>query len=82
MGTLFAAALLSAGVGLSAGSANGIDAKIMTVAGDCSGAAAQVAAQTGGQVLSAQPSGAECVITVLVPGEGGPPKKMTVRVPM
>lgn len=82
MGTLFAAALLSAGLGLSAGSATGIDAKVITVGGDCSGAAAQVAAQTGGQVLSAQPSNGQCVITVLVPGNGGPPKKMTVRVPM
>ncbi len=81
MASLFAAAVLSAGIGLSSGGA-GIDANVVTVAGDCSAAARQVAAQTGGRVLSAQPSNGQCVITVLVPGDGGPPKKMTMRVPM
>lgn len=55
----------------------------VTVAGDCSAAAAQVVAQTGGQLLSATPQGNACVVTVLVPGNGNErPRKVTVRVPM
>ncbi|KAA0698434.1 hypothetical protein DTW90_14560 [Neorhizobium sp. P12A] len=50
--------------------------------GDCSDAAAQVVAKTGGQLLSAQPSGDSCVITVLVQGNGQRPRKVTVKVPM
>jgi hypothetical protein len=55
--------------------------------GDCSAAAAQVVAQTGGQLLSATPSNqggqAVCKVTVLVPGAGNErPKKVTVTVPM
>ncbi|MFK0275072.1 MULTISPECIES: hypothetical protein [unclassified Ensifer] len=56
---------------------------VVRVAGDCSAAAAQVVADTGGELLSAQPtSDGQCVITVLVPGNGGRPKKVTVKVPM
>lgn len=56
---------------------------IVKVAGDCSSAAAQVVAQTGGELLSAEPSGDACVVTVLVPGKGNArPRKVTVRVPM
>lgn len=52
-------------------------------AADCSAAAAQVISETGGELLSAQPTGdGKCIITVLIPGNGGRPKKMTVRVPM
>ena len=59
---------------------------IVRVAADCSGAAAQVVGQTGGQLLSAsaKSSGSQtvCEITVLVPGKGNErPKKVTVRVP-
>ena len=59
---------------------------ISRVAADCSGAAAQVVGQTGGQLLSAsaQSNGGQtvCEITVLVPGSGNErPKKVTVRVP-
>lgn len=51
--------------------------------GDCSSAAAQVVAQTGGELLSAKPDGNSCVVTVLVPGNGNArPRKVTVRVPM
>jgi hypothetical protein len=49
---------------------------------DCSDAAAQVVAKTGGQLLSVQPSGDSCVITVLVQGNGQRPRKVTVKVPM
>lgn len=80
MGSLFMAAVISAGLGMSSGPA--ATANVVKVGGDCSAAAQQVAAQTGGQVLSAQPSNGQCVVTVLVPVDGGPPKKMTVRVPM
>ncbi|MCP8897018.1 hypothetical protein KYK29_18990 [Shinella daejeonensis] len=55
----------------------------MPVSGDCSAAAAQVVAQTGGELLSAQPRGDTCVVTVLVPGKGNArPRKVTVRVPI
>ena len=56
--------------------------QMMLVAGDCSAAAQKVVSQTGGQLLSAQPNGNTCVITVLVPSDGGRPRKVTVRVPM
>lgn len=49
---------------------------------DCSEAAAEVVAKTGGQLLSAQPSGDSCVVTVLVQGNGQRPRKLTVKVPM
>ena len=56
---------------------------VVQVAGDCSNAAAQVVADTGGELLSAEPSGDSCVVTVLVPGKGNArPRKVTVRVPM
>ncbi|MDK1384753.1 two-component system FeuPQ modulator FeuN [Sinorhizobium sp. 7-81] len=56
---------------------------VVRAAGDCSAAAAQVVAETGGELLSAQPtSDGQCVITVLIPGNGGRPKKVTVKVPM
>lgn len=57
--------------------------QVVEIAGDCSAAASQVVAQTGGQLLSAIPQGNACVITVLVPGSGSErPRKVTVRVPM
>lgn len=54
--------------------------------GDCSGAAAQAAADSGGQVLSVssrqQGGRTVCVVTVLVPGEDGSrPRKKTITVP-
>ena len=56
---------------------------VVAVAGDCSNAASQVVAQTGGELLSAKPDGDSCVVTVLVPGNGNArPRKVTVRVPM
>lgn len=59
------------------------DGQIIMAAGDCSSAAAQVVAQTGGQLLSATPQGDACVVTVLIPGSGNErPRKVTVRVPM
>ncbi|SMD10943.1 hypothetical protein [Rhizobium sp. RU36D] len=59
------------------------DGQIVRVAGDCSAAASQVVAQTGGELLSAVPQGDACVITVLIPGNGSErPRKVTMRVPM
>jgi hypothetical protein len=61
----------------------GTSRTIVQVSGDCSAAAAQVVADTGGELLSAQPKGDTCVVTVLVPGKGNArPRKVTVRVPM
>jgi hypothetical protein len=54
--------------------------------GDCSGAAAQAAADSGGQVLSVSSSEqggrTVCIVTVLIPGEdGGRPRKKTITIP-
>ena len=54
--------------------------------GDCSGAAAQAAAESGGQVLSVSASEqggrTVCIVTVLIPGEdGGRPRKKTITIP-
>jgi len=60
-------------------------AEVWLVAGDCRAAAAKAVSQTGGELLSAQPSsdGESCVITVLVQGNGNErPRKVTVRLPM
>ncbi|RWX76002.1 hypothetical protein EPK99_20285 [Neorhizobium lilium] len=58
---------------------------LVLVAGDCGAAASRVMRETGGQLLSAQPSsdGQTCIVTVLVQGSGSErPRKVTVRVPM
>ncbi len=58
---------------------------VVLVAGDCGTAASRVVRDTGGQLLSAQPSsdGQTCIVTVLVQGNGSErPRKVTVRVPM
>jgi hypothetical protein len=58
---------------------------LVMVAGDCGSAATKVVRETGGQLLSAQPSsdGQTCIVTVLVQGNGSErPRKVTVRVPM
>jgi hypothetical protein len=58
---------------------------LVLVAGDCGSAASRVVRETGGQLLSAQPSsdGQTCIVTVLVQGGGSErPRKVTVRVPM
>lgn len=61
------------------------DGIFQTVAASCSGAAAEAAAKTGGQVLSVssrnQGGQTVCVVTLLVPGkDGGRPRKMTVTI--
>ena len=60
-------------------------APVLMAAADCSGAAAQAAADSGGQVLSVssrQKDGKTvCVVTVLVPGsDGGRPRKQTITI--
>lgn len=51
------------------------------IAADCRAAAARVVAEVGGQLLSVRESGGECVIVVLVPGNGSErPRKVTMRV--
>ncbi|NTE85811.1 hypothetical protein [Agrobacterium rubi] len=59
-------------------------ARVMQVASDCSSAVSRVVRETGGQLLSVYPSndGQNCVVTVLVQGNGERPRKVTMRVPM
>jgi len=72
-----------AGVLAGASPSGPVGGAIVPVAGNCSAAARQVVAETGGQLLSATPQGNECVITVLIPGSGDArPRKVTVRVQM
>lgn len=62
-----------------------VDGLVRTAGGDCSAAAQQVVDETGGQLLSAEPSGdgASCIITVLVQGDGtSRPRRIRVQVPM
>ncbi|WP_209601392.1 hypothetical protein [Sinorhizobium kostiense] len=69
-------AVLAAGVA-------GFSPPAVSASGDCSAAAAHVVAETGGELLSVRPtSDGNCVVTVLIPGNGGRPKKLTVKVPM
>lgn len=58
---------------------------VILAAADCGSAASRVVSETGGQLLSAQPTadGQTCIVTVLVQGSGNErPRKVTVRVPM
>lgn len=73
---------LAAGLAVSAPLPDDSRTLVVRVAGDCSAAAQQVVEQTGGQLLSVQPSGDTCIITVLVQGNGQRPRKVTVKVPM
>lgn len=64
----------------------GMPAPVRMAAADCSAAAAQAAADSGGQVLSVssrqQDGRTVCVVTVLVPGsDGGRPRKQTIVLP-
>ena len=76
-------AALAASLTLPGPVVTGAGGDVVQVAGDCSAAAEQVVAQTGGELLSAKPDGDSCVVTVLVPGNGNArPRQVTVRVPM
>lgn len=78
------AAGIAASVGVQPDRAHALD-YLVFVSGDCGSAATRVVRETGGQLLSAQPSadGQTCVVTVLVQGDGKQrPRKVTVRVPM
>ncbi|NKQ84043.1 hypothetical protein [Rhizobium ruizarguesonis] len=75
-------AALAAGLVVSAPSPDATSTFVVRVGGDCSAAAAQVVEQTGGQLLSVQPVGDTCIITVLVQANGQRPRKVTVKVPM
>lgn len=57
---------------------------VVRVASDCTSAVSRVVRETGGQLLSVYPSndGQNCVVTVLVQGNGERPRKVTMRVPM
>jgi len=74
---------LAAGLAGFAPPAIDMPSMVVSIEGDCGAAAEQVVAETGGELLSAQPtSDGKCVVTVLIPGNGGRPKKVTVRVAM
>lgn len=81
------ASLLAIGLLLSpshAQSADGMssDDLLVPVNIDCRRAAERAAQETGGRVLSARPSGsAACEVTLLVPNEGGRPRRVVVTVP-
>lgn len=79
-------AMIIAGLaGLTALSPAAAQDYLILAAADCGSAASRVVSDTGGQLLSAQPSsdGQTCVVTVLVQGSGNErPRKVTVRVPM
>lgn len=49
------------------------------LAADCSQAAAQIARQTGGEVLSVSSSGENCEVTLRIPGEDGKPPRVVTR---
>ncbi len=80
MGPQFLTIALVAGLGIFA-EPLALESATAYAGGDCSAAANKVVSQTGGQLLSAQLKGANCVITVLVPQKDGHPKKITKRVP-
>jgi hypothetical protein len=59
---------------------------ILLAAADCSQAAADAAAQTGGRVLSVRSRNQDgkvvCVVTIIIPAtDGGRPRRQTVVVP-
>ncbi|QLF69879.1 hypothetical protein FE840_010210 [Peteryoungia desertarenae] len=64
--------------------ADGLPASMMLAQSsglDCNAIARQVAAEEGGDLLSVDESGGQCVVTVLVPASGGErPRKVTRRV--
>jgi hypothetical protein len=74
--------MLATGLAFSAPAPDNPRNLVVRVSGDCSDAAEQVVEKTGGQLLSVQPSGDSCNITVLVQGNGQRPRKVTVKVPM
>ena len=58
------------------------DDPFVLAAVDCRAASARAARKTGGRVLAARPDGAaSCEITLLVPNEGGRPRRVVVSVP-
>lgn len=75
---ILAAAAL--GIGLSAPHAD--RGMIVDVRGDCSAAARQALSENGGTLLSVEPVGNECVITILVQNNGERPKKKVIHKPM
>lgn len=77
--SIAAAALVMAGSAVLPAPAPTLVARVNN---DCSEAADQVVEKTGGQLLSAQPSGDSCIITVLIQGNGQRPRKVTMKVPM
>ncbi|MEN9895785.1 MAG: hypothetical protein RIR97_1637 [Pseudomonadota bacterium] len=58
---------------------------VLAAGGGCGAAADAAIAQTGGELLSAEPSadGTSCIVTVLVQEKNNArPRKITLRIPM
>jgi len=58
---------------------------VLYASGGCGAAANAAVEQTGGELLSAEPSddGTSCIVTVLVQEKNnGRPRKITLRIPM
>lgn len=73
-------AVAALGIGLSVPNAD--KGMVIDVRGDCSAAARQALAENGGTLLSVEPAGDQCVITILVQNNGERPKKKVVHKPM
>ena len=84
MRTIVCTIMLAAGL-VSEASAAGTawsDAPLVLAQADCGGAARRAARQTGGEVLAARPDGrGGCEVTLLVPQDGGRPRRVVVNVP-
>jgi hypothetical protein len=88
LGIAMLATLFVTAISLSPGAAAAVEqaepAPIVQLAqANCSAAAQQVVAQTGGQLLSVSPGpNGTCSVTVLIPGQGNErPRKQTINVP-
>ena len=85
MNTTVMALLLAGATGLGSGTstvAAPADPPFVVAQADCSGAARRAARQTGGEVLAARSDGrGACEVTLLVPRQGGRPRRVVVTVP-
>lgn len=79
MGSHLILAVAALGLGMAGAPAN---KDIIAVRGDCSAAAREALSENGGTLLSVEPVGNECVITILVQNSGERPKKKVVHKPM
>jgi hypothetical protein len=77
--------LMAAGISIFAPPQDAPFQDVLYANGGCGAAASQAVQQTGGELLSAEPSsdGTSCIVTVLVQEKNnGRPRKITLRLPM